>query len=86
MGSSGWYVGFILAFVIVWVVVIIVATILSLARRVSVQAREISVALNAAGNNTDVLRALPAVNHMISSVFGVVRAVRVQVLDRGEER
>lgn len=81
MGSFAWYLGFFVAFTLILVVVICVAAILDLARRISVQARELSVALNATGRNTDVLQAVPSVNSMIGSVYGVVGKVRTRVLE-----
>lgn len=82
MGSSGWYIGMIVGFVLVLTVVVCVANILNLARRISVQARELSVALNATGHNTDVLHVIPSVNEMIVTVYGAIRAVRTNVLER----
>lgn len=82
MGSTAWYIGLVVGFALVFVVVICVANILNLARRVSVQARELSVALNATGNNTDVLQVIPSVNDLIVSVYGSIGAVRTHILER----
>jgi|GEM_PF-6477648 len=83
MGHPGWYVGLVIAFVLVWVVVICVATILNLARRISVQAREIAVALNAAGRNTEVLQVIPAVNDQVIRVYAGVGGVRAKLFGGG---
>jgi len=82
MGSPAWYFGLAVGFSLVLVVVVCVANILNLARRISVQARELSVALNATGNNTDVLHVIPSVNAMIVSVYGSIGAVRTNLLER----
>jgi len=82
MGSSAWYIGLISGFLLVLAVVICVANILNLARRISVQARELSVALNGTSDNTDVLHLIPSVNEMIGTVYGAVGAVRTNVLER----
>ena len=82
MGSPAWYIGLIVGFALVLAVVICVANLLNLARRISVQARELSVALNATGNNTDVLQVIPSVNELIVTVYGAIGAVRTNVLER----
>lgn len=82
MGSSAWYIGLVVGFALVLAVVICVANILNLARRISVQARELSVALNATGTNTDVLQVIPSVNELIVTVYGAIGAVRTNVLER----
>lgn len=81
MGHIAWYLAFFVAFVLILAVVICVASILDLARRISIQARELAVALNATGRNTDVLQAVPGVNTMIGSVYGVVGKIRTRVLE-----
>lgn len=82
MGSSAWYLGMAVGFLLVLAIVICVANILNLARRISVQAREVSVALNTTGNNTDVLQVIPSVNELIVTVYGAIGAVRTNVLER----
>lgn len=83
MGHPGWYIGLAIAFVLIWIVVICVAQILGLARRVSEQAYEVAEALEAIGDNTDVLRAIPNVNDLITGVYGAVGAVRTTFLEGG---
>lgn len=82
MGSPAWYVGMAVAFAAVLAVVICVAAILNLARRISVQARELAVALHATAGNTDILQAIPAVNDQIVTAYAGVNAVRTAVLER----
>lgn len=79
MGNPAWYIGLVIGCVLVWVVVILVATILNLARRISVQARELSVVLYATGRNTDVLQAIPDVNRQVVRVYGGVGGVRTKL-------
>jgi predicted Holliday junction resolvase-like endonuclease len=80
---DSWYIGIVIAFVLVWVVVICVATILNLARRISVQAREIALALSATGCNTDVLQVIPAVNEQVANVYAGVGGVRAKLFGGG---
>lgn len=80
----GWYIGFIVALAAVFVIVICVATILSIARRIAMQARELALALNVTKKNTDVLHALPGVNKQIVDVYGAVGLVRTKVLEGGK--
>lgn len=49
---TGWYVGLALGAIIIAVVVVLVATILGLARRIGVQAKQITAAINEARVNT----------------------------------
>lgn len=81
MGSAPWYAGLTVAFVLVLVVVICVASILNLARRISVQARELSVSLHETAGNTDVLQVIPSVNEMVVTVYGAIGAVRARVFE-----
>ena len=81
MGHPGWYIGFAIAFVLIWVVVICVATILNLARRISLQAIDIADALQETGENTDILQAVPGVTDQITGVYGAVGAVRSTFLE-----
>ena len=62
---TGWYVGLSMAAVVVAVVVVLVAIILGLARRISVQARSITGALNQARVNTLALWDVDKVNESI---------------------
>ena len=62
---TGWYVGLSIAAVVVAVVVVLVAIILGLARRISVQARSITGALNQARVNTLALWDVDKVNESI---------------------
>ncbi|HSH58387.1 MAG TPA: hypothetical protein VK988_01870 [Acidimicrobiales bacterium] len=62
---TGWFVGLTIAGVVVAVVVVLVAIILGLARRISVQARAITGALNQARVNTLALWDVDKVNEGI---------------------
>jgi hypothetical protein len=84
MGGTGWYIGLFIGLAAVFVIVICVANILSLARRISGQARELALTLKQTKENTDVLHALPGVNKMITDVYGAVGLVRSEVLEGGK--
>ncbi len=62
---TGWYVGLTIGAIIVAVVVVLVAIILGLARRISVQARTITGALNEARVNTLALWDVDKVNESL---------------------
>lgn len=62
---TGWYVGLTIGAVIVAVVVVLVAIILGLARRISVQARSITGAINEARVNTLALWDVDKVNESL---------------------
>ncbi len=62
---TGWYVGLTIAAVVVAIVVVLVAVILGLARRISVQARAITGALNQGRVNTLALWDIDKVNEGI---------------------
>lgn len=84
LGHPGWYIGLSIAFVCILLVVICVASILMLARKIGAQAYDVAVALENIGDNTDVLRAVPSVNDMITGVYGAVGAVRATFLEGGK--
>ncbi len=83
MGHAGWYIGFVIAFVLIWGVVICVANILNLARRISVQSREISLALNATADNTDAMQLVDTINQGTHSVNTGLERVRAHLYERG---
>ena len=62
---TGWYVGLTIGAVVVAAVVVLVAIILGLARRISVQARSITGALNQARVNTLALWDVDKVNEAL---------------------
>ena len=65
---TGWYVGYAIAAVIITLVVILVGAILALARRIGVQAREVTEALDEARINTLPLWELDKVNTSVRSI------------------
>ncbi len=70
MGVSltGWYVGYVIASVVIAIVVILVAMILALARRIGVQADEITTALDEARVNTLPLWDVDKINGSVRSI------------------
>jgi len=52
---TGWYVGLTIAIVVVVIVVVLVAIILNLARKIAVQARKVTLALDDCRYNTTAL-------------------------------
>jgi len=65
---TGWYVGYVIAAVVIAIVVINVAIILSLARRIGVQADQITTALDEARINTLPLWDVDKVNGGVRSI------------------
>ena len=65
---TGWYVGYVIASVVIAIVVILVAMILALARRIGVQADEITTALDEARVNTLPLWDVDKINGSIRSI------------------
>lgn len=86
MGSPAWYIGLIVGAGVVLTVVVCVSTILSLARRISIQARELSLALSATVDNTEVLHVIPSVNDKIVTVYEAIGALRTDVFERRRAR
>jgi hypothetical protein len=65
---TGWYVGYVIAAVVISIVVILVAIILALARRIGVQADQITTALDEARVNTLSLWDVDKINRSIRSI------------------
>ena len=65
---TGWYVGYAIAAVIITVVVILVGAILALARRIGVQAQEVTAALDEARINTLPLWEVDKINTGVRSI------------------
>ena len=65
---TGWYVGYVIAAVIITVVVILVGMILALARRIGVQAAEVTAALDEARINTLPLWEVDKINSGVRSI------------------
>ena len=76
---TGWYVGYAIAAVIITVVVILVGTILGLARRIGVQALDVTAALDEARINTLPLWEVDKVNSGVRSIIRSAETAR-QVL------
>jgi len=76
---TGWYVGFIIAAVVITIVVILVGIILALARRIGVQAMQITSALDEARINTLPLWDVDKINTGVRSIIKSAETAR-QVL------
>ncbi len=76
---TGWYVGYVIAAVIITVVVILVGAILALARRIGVQAQEVTAALDEARINTLPLWDVDKINTGVRSIIRSAEQAR-QVL------
>jgi len=76
---TGWFVGLGIAGVVVAVVVVLVGIILGLARRISVQARAITGALNQARVNTLALWDIDKVNEGIRLTIGHAQRARASL-------
>jgi len=80
---TGWFVGLSIAGIVVTIVVVLVAVILGLARRISVQARAISGALNQGRVNTLALWDVDKVNEGIRLTIGHAQQARSSLESRG---
>jgi len=80
---TGWYVGLTIGAVVIAIVVVLVATILGLARRISVQARSITGALNEARANTLPLWDVDKVNEGIRLTIKHAEQARAALARRG---
>ncbi len=76
---TGWYVGFIIAAVVITIVVILVGIILGLARRIGVQAMQITNSLDEARINTLPLWDVDKINTGVRSIIKSAETAR-QVL------
>ncbi|MDQ6837432.1 MAG: hypothetical protein M3137_03590 [Actinomycetota bacterium] len=73
---TGWYVGFIITTVIVLIVVILVAIILRLARKIGIQARDVTLALDDCRANTMALWDVQQVNSGVKDINRSAAAAR----------
>ena len=76
---TGWYVGYVIAAVLITVVVILVGIILALARRIGVQAQEVTAGLDEARINTLPLWEVDKINSGVRSIIRSAEQAR-QVL------
>ncbi len=76
---TGWYVGYVIAAVVITIVVILVGIILALARRIGVQALQITAALDEARINTLPLWDVDKINTGVRSIIKSAQTAR-QVL------
>jgi hypothetical protein len=76
---TGWYVGYVIAAVVITIVVILVGIILALARRIGVQALQITAALDEARINTLPLWDVDKINTGVRSIIKSAETAR-QVL------
>ena len=65
---TGWYVGYVITAVVITIVVVLVAIILSLARRIGIQADQITTALDEARINTLPLWDVDKINGGVRSI------------------
>ncbi len=73
---TAWYIGFAIAGVCITIVVILVAIILTMARRIDVQARAIIEGLEDSRANTMVLWDVATVNEDLTGIVGSAQAAR----------
>src|SRR5215210_3090636 len=78
---TGWYVGYVIAAVVITIVVVLVGIILALARRIGVQALQITAALDEARINTLPLWDVDKINTGVRSIIKSAETAR-QVLGR----
>lgn len=71
-----WYISFVIAGVVITLVVVLVAIILTMARRIAVQALEVTAALEEARANTEALWDVAKVNEGLTSIVGSAQAAR----------
>ena len=73
---TGWYVGFVIALVVITVVVILAGMILGLARRIGVQAEQVTTALDEGRLNTLPLWEVDKVNEELRLIVRDAEAAR----------
>jgi len=76
---TGWYVGYVIAAVVITIVVVLVGIILALARRIGVQAMQITASLDEARINTLPLWDVDKINTGVRSIIKSAETAR-QVL------
>lgn len=74
--QTGWYVGFGIAAVIIVIVVVLVAVILRLARKIGIQARDVTLALDDCRANTMALWDVQVVNDGVKDINRSAAAAR----------
>ena len=79
---TGWYVGYAITAVVIAIVVVLVASILGLARRIGVQAKAITAALDEGRINTLPLWDVDKVNGGVRSIIKSAQTARA-VLEGG---
>ncbi len=81
---TGWYVGYAITAIIIAIVVVLVASILDLARRIAVQALQITAALDQGRINTLPLWDVDKVNGGVRSIIKSAQTAR-GVLEGGSQ-
>lgn len=76
---TGWYVGYVITAVVITIVVVLVAIILSLARRIGVQADQITAALDEARINTLPLWDVDKINGGVRSIMKSAQEARAML-------
>jgi len=76
---TGWYVGYVITAVVITIVVVLVAIILSLARRIGVQADQITSALDEARINTLPLWDVDKINGGVRSIMKSAQEARAML-------
>ena len=76
---TGWYVGYVIASVVITIVVVLVAIILALARRIAIQADQITTALDEARINTLPLWDVDKVNGGVRSIIRSAQEARAML-------
>ena len=76
---TGWYVGYVVASVVITIVVVLVAIILALARRIAIQADQITTALDEARINTLPLWDVDKVNGGVRSIIRSAQEARAML-------
>lgn len=74
--QTGWYVGFTIAAVIILIVVLLVAIILRLARKIAIQARDVTLALDDCRAHTTALWDVQVVNDGVKDINRSAAAAR----------
>ncbi len=76
---TGWYVGYVIASVVIAIVVILVAIILALARRIGVQADQITSSLDEARVNSLALWDVDKINRSVRSITQSAQEARAML-------
>jgi heme exporter protein D len=76
---TGWYVGYVIAAVVITIVVVLVAIILALARRIGIQADQITSSLDEARVNTLPLWDVDKINGSVRSITRSAQEARAML-------